>query len=102
MKLKKGDNVFVITGKDRGKTGKVLRVIPQEGRILVEGIALQVRHRRRRQAREKGQRVSMPSFIPASNAQIICNSCGKRSRIGFQLAESGKIRICRRCKSPLS
>lgn len=102
MHIKKGDTVFIITGKDRGKTGKVLRVAPQEGRILVEGIASQIRHRKRRQKTEKGQRVAMPAFIPASNAQVICASCGKRTRVGFQVAESGKIRVCKRCKAPLS
>lgn len=101
MKLKKGDMVVVRTGKDRGKRGKIIRVMPQEDRILVEGIALQIRHRRRRRAREQGQRVSVPGAIPAGNVMVVCSSCGKPTRIGFQVAESGKIRICKKCKATI-
>lgn len=102
MKIKKGDTITVITGKDRGKTGKVLRVFPREERILVEGIALQTKHRRRRQAREKGQKITIPGKISASNVLVLCGACGKATRVGFQVATSGKLRICRRCKTTLS
>lgn len=100
-KIKKGDNVIVITGKDRGKTGKVLRVIPLKHRIAVEGIALQTRHRRSRKAREKGQKISVPGMISTSNIKLICSSCGKPTRVGFQIAEDGKHRLCKKCKAIL-
>jgi len=97
MKIRKGDTVMVMTGKDRGKTGKVLRVVPKQARLLVEGVALQTRHRRPRKANEKGQRVSIPGLISSSNVRIICSSCNKPARIGLQASGTTKQRICKRC-----
>lgn len=102
MKIRKGDTIAIMTGKDRGKTGKVLRVFPRENRILVGGAALQTRHRRARRAREKGQRVTIPGPIALSNVKVVCGSCGKPTRVGFQIGESVKLRVCRKCGSTLS
>jgi len=100
MKIKKGDTVQIIAGKDRGKTAKVLKVFPKLEKILVEGVAMRKRHRRPRKAREKGQVVSLPSPIHVSNAMIFCKTCNRGVRIGYEILEDGKkLRICKKCKN---
>lgn len=101
MKIKKGDTVLIISGKDRGKTGKVLKVFPEEEKILVENINLRKKHRRPRKAGEKGQIIEFPSPIWASNVKIVCPKCGKASRIGIKINESRKYRICKKCGSEI-
>lgn len=99
MKIKKGDIVQIISGKDRGRSGKTLKVFPKNEKILVEGIAMKKRHRRPRKAREKGQVVNLPSPIHVSNVMLRCKNCGRSSRTGFGLRSNGsKVRICKRCK----
>lgn len=102
MKIKKGDNVQIIAGKDRGKTGKVLKVFPKDEKILVEGIAMKKKHRRPRKAREKGQVVSLPSPIHISNAMLFCKTCSRGVRVGSQiLSDKSKIRVCKKCKNEI-
>lgn len=98
-KIKKGDTVKVIAGKDRSKTGKVLELNPKSGRVLVEGLNLQVRHRRPRKTGEKGQKLVKPASITLSNLMVVCPNCGKAARIGFQESANGeKARICKNCE----
>lgn len=97
MKIKKGDTVYVRRGKDRGKQGTVLRVFSREGRVLVEGIGLQIRHRRPRRSGEKGQRVTIPGPIAIANVQVLCPSCGKPTRIAFRQTGEEKQRVCKKC-----
>jgi large subunit ribosomal protein L24 len=97
MKIKKGDTVSIISGKDRGKKGKVLKVLPQKERILVEGISLRKKHQKARRAGEKGQIIEMPSSIHISNAELICSRCGKATRIGYKIVDKKKFRICKKC-----
>lgn len=97
MKLKKGDNVLIISGKDRGKTGKILRVFPKERKVLVEGVSLRKKHARPRRANEKGQVLTMPSPIDVSNVKLICSSCGKPTRVGYKIGGDRKFRVCKRC-----
>ncbi|MEK7090767.1 MAG: 50S ribosomal protein L24 [Patescibacteria group bacterium] len=102
MKIKKGDNVKILSGKDRGKTGKVIVVFPKEGRLTVEGINMMVRHRRSKRQGQKGEKVRVAMPIDASNAQVICESCKSSARVGFKIDENGKkIRICKKCASAL-
>ena len=101
MKIKKGDNVKIISGKDRGKTGKVLKVIPAESKIVVEKINLVKRHRKAKSRREQSERVSIPLPIDASNAQIVCPKCGKTTRIGAKEVEGKKVRMCKKCKAEM-
>jgi large subunit ribosomal protein L24 len=101
MKIRKGDNVKMLSGKDRGKTGKVLRVIPGSGKILIEGLNLVKKHVRPKKQGEKGQRVSVPASVDISNAMIICPKCSKASRVGFKIGEKSKFRICKKCKSEI-
>ncbi len=99
MKIKKGDKVLVITGKDRNKTGSVLKVFPKENKVLVEDINLSVRHLRPKRAGEKGQRVHNPSPLHISNVKIICPKCKKPTRINFEKQGKDKKRICKKCKA---
>jgi len=98
MKIKKGDQVLIISGKDRTKKGKVLRSFPKEGRILVEGINIRKKHQKPKKSGEKGQIVELPGLIQASNVKLICSKCGKAVRVGYKLIADKKTRICKKCK----
>ena len=100
MKIKKGDTVLIISGKDKGKKGKILEVFPKEERILVEGVNLMKKHQRPRKAGEKGQIIELPKPIDISNAELICSKCGKATRVGYKPKTKDqklKIRICKKC-----
>ncbi|UMX47565.1 MAG: 50S ribosomal protein L24 [Candidatus Nealsonbacteria bacterium DGGOD1a] len=103
MKIIKGDNVLVISGKDRAKTGKVLTALPKNGRIVVEGVNIAKKSQKPRQQGQKGQIVSLPKSIDASNVKLICPKCGKAARVGYKVIEGGEnggkktVRICRKC-----
>lgn len=98
MKIKKGDTVLIISGKDRTKKGKVLEVFPKEGKILVEGINLRKKHQRSKRTGEKGQIVEMSTQIDISNAKLICSKCNKATRVGYKIVENKKFRICKKCE----
>lgn len=97
MKIKKGDQVLIISGKDRGKKGKVSVVFPKDFKIIVEGVNIRKKHARPRRGGEKGQIVQMPSPLDVSNAKLICSKCGKATRIGYKISEKKKYRICKKC-----
>jgi large subunit ribosomal protein L24 len=97
MKIKKNDNVKMLAGKDRDKTGKVLRVFPEERKVIVEGLNIVKKHSRPRREGEKGQRVEVPRKITASNVMLICPKCGKGTRVGYIVSEQGKQRVCKKC-----
>ena len=101
MKIKKGDNILVISGKDKGKVAKILRAFPKEGRVLVEGVGLKSKHIRPKKQGEKGQVVKIPSPVDVSNAKLICPKCGKAVRIGYKIENGKKLRICKKCKSEI-
>ena len=102
MKVKKGDTVLIISGKDKGKKGKIIQALPKENRISVEGINLRKKHQRPRKQGEKGQVVLLPALMSVSNAKLICPKCGKASRIGYTFANKKKVRICKKCKEQIS
>ena len=97
MKIKKGDTVLIISGKDRNKKGKVLRSFPKEGKVVVEGVNLVKKHQKPKKGGEKGQIVQIPSRINVPNVAIICPNCKKITRIGFQIIEGEKHRSCKKC-----
>ena len=109
MKLKKGDSVLIISGKDKGRSAKILRSFPKERRILIEGLNLRKRHVRPKRQGEKGQVVSVPAPIDASNVKLLCPKCGKAVRLGYKITVSPsnssgqvkKVRICKKCKSEI-
>ncbi len=104
MNIKKNDKVKILTGKDKGKSGKVLQVSPKEGRISVEGLNLLIKHMRPNRQGEKGQRIEFPSFINASNVILVCPKCGKETRVAHKIIAGGegkkdkKFRACKKCK----
>lgn len=101
MKLKKGDTVLIISGKDRKKKGKIFQVFPKENRILVEGINLRKKHQKPQKSGEKGQIISLPGAISASSVKLICPKCGKAARIGFTILKENKIRVCKKCNQEI-
>ncbi len=101
MKIKKGDNVVIISGKDRGKKGKVIEALPKEEKVVVEGVNLKKKHIRPKKSGEKGQIIEMPSPIDASDAKIVCKECGQAVRAGFKREGRKKIRICKKCGKEL-
>ncbi len=97
--VRKNDNVVVVAGKDRGKRGRVLRVVPDKNRVVVEGVNFIKKHTRPNpQANVKGGIVEREAALHASNVQIVCPECGAPTRIGRQLLGDGrKVRVCRKC-----
>src|SRR5215213_2936787 len=97
--LRKNDNVLVITGKDRGKRGRVLKVLPAKNRLVVEGVNMIKRHTKPNPGRNiKGGIVEREGALHASNVQIVCPECGKTARIGYRMQGDRKVRICRKCE----
>jgi len=99
LRILKNDTVVVTAGKDRGKRGKVLRVLPKENRVLVEGINQAVKHRRRtNQEQQHEGRVKMERPIAIDNVMVVCKSCNAAARVGFKNLEDGsKARLCKKC-----
>lgn len=96
--IRKGDQVQVIAGKDRGKRGRVTEVRPEEGRLLVEGVNIVKRARRANPAkREQGGLIEMSAPLDASNVMVVCPRCGRLTRIGHRIEAETKERICRKC-----
>ena len=98
--IKKNDEVYILRGKDRGKTGRVLIVDPGKNRIVVEGVQMIKRHTRPNPQRNiKGGIVQREASLHASNVQLVCPECGERTRIGHKILSDGrKVRICRNCE----
>ncbi len=96
MKIKKGDNVIVIAGKDKGKEGKIARAFPSENKVLIEGVNVFKRHQRARKAGGKGEIVEFSKPIHASNVMLKDSKTGKRTRVGFKLVSGKKLRIARK------
>ena len=105
--VKKGDLVRVMAGKDRGKEGRVLRVLPRDGRIMVDGVALAKKHTRAGgrgrggQTLQQGGIVDAEMMINTSNVQLVCGSCGQPTRVGHRIDGGVKLRICRKCEAEL-
>jgi len=98
MKIRKGDTVKIVTGQDQGKKGKVLQVYPNQNKLTIEGLNLQIKHTRPKKEGEKGQKIQYPAPLDISNIKIVCPKCNKPSRIGFKkLADQKKMRRCTKC-----
>ena len=97
MRIKKGDKVKMLSGKDRGKSGKVLEVFPRSGKVIVENLNMVKKHLRPTKEGEKGKRVEVAMPVSVSKVMIICSHCGKATRIGYKLEGKKKFRICKKC-----
>ncbi|MGH9138360.1 MAG: 50S ribosomal protein L24 [Acidimicrobiales bacterium] len=97
LKIKKGDRVRVLQGKDRGKEGEVSRVMPAQGKVIVDGLNVAKKHQRATRATMQGGIIDKEMPIPVSNVAIVSPADGKPTRVGFRFDDQGnKIRICRR------
>lgn len=101
MKIKKGDNVIVITGKDKGKEGKIARAFPSENKVLIDGVNVSKKHQRARRAGGKGEIIEFSKPIHVSNVMIKDSKTGKRTRVGFKLIPGKKLRIARKTGSEI-
>ena len=99
--VKKGDRVYVLSGNDKGKSGKILRVLPKENRVIVDGINIVKKHTRPTRTNTQGGIIESPAPMDASNVMLICPSCDKPSRVRRERGESGVRRICKRCERPI-
>jgi len=98
--IRRNDNVVILTGKDAGKRGRVLKILPEKNRLIVEGMNLIKRHTKPNPGKNiKGGVVQREASLHASNVQLVCPECGAQARIGHQvLADGRKVRVCRKCK----
>ena len=102
QRLRKNDTVIVIGGRERGKTGTVLRVLPDEHRVVIERLNLVKRHMKPRGVQQQGGIMEKEASIHASNVQPLCGKCNKPARIGRRRRQDGRtVRVCRRCDQPL-
>ena len=103
MKIKKGDTVKIIAGKDKGKNGKVLQVFPSISRVSVEGCNIAVKHLKSQKKGQQGQRIEFPSPIHSSNVMLVSPSTGKPTRVGYKLSDdkSKKIRVSKKGNEPV-
>ncbi len=102
IKIKRGDRVQVLTGKDRGKQGKVLKRFVKEDKLVVEGVNMVKRHTRPSQSNPQGGIISKEAPIDASNVAAVCSACDKPTRVGVRYDDKGaKIRVCKKCGADL-
>ena len=102
MKIKKNDNILVIAGKDRGKQGKVTRVLLKEDKIVVTGVSIAKHHLKPSRKNPHGGIMDMPAPIDVSNAMIVCPHCGKPVKPAYKITNDVKERICRKCQGSLN
>lgn len=101
MKIKKGDLVAIITGKDKGKRGKVLSVLPVARRVVVEGLNLRTRHVKAKKAGQAGERVSFPASLDISNVMLVCPHTDKPTRVGMKVTAEAKTRVSKRSQKEI-
>ncbi len=101
MKIKVNDQVKVLSGKEKGRSGKVTQVFPREGKIVVEGINQIKKHLRARSQSEKGQIIALFAPFPASRVMLICPKCQKPTRVGYAILADKKVRQCKSCEQTI-
>ncbi len=98
IRVKTGDNVFVLSGKDAGKTGKVLAIDPKAGRVIVEGVNMVTKHKKPRGRDQEGGIIKQEASIHSSNVMLVCSKCKRPVKIGHKYLEDGeKVRFCKSC-----
>lgn len=101
MKIKKGDKIKMMIGKDKGKTGVVEKVYSKSNKALVTGLNLYKRHVKKNEQMPQGGIVEIPRAIDVSKLNLVCPKCGKVARVGFVIEKNKKMRICNKCKSKI-
>lgn len=99
MKIKKGDFVYIIKGKDRGKSGKIASVQTKKNTVIIQGLNQYKKTVKPKREGEKGQIILVSRPISAANVQLICPKCGKRTRVGYKIEGQKKNRYCKKCQS---
>lgn len=98
MHVRKNDTVMVISGTEAGKRGKVLSALPKEGKVIVEGVNMIVRHVKPRSARDEGGRITREGPLPASKVMLVCRKCNRPTRVAHKFLDTGeKVRVCKHC-----
>ena len=101
MNIRKDDKVVVISGKDKGKMGKVLVSNPKAGKVIVEGVSVATKHQKPRKQGEEGGIIKVETPIYAAKVQLVCPKCGKGTRVGHKIADGKKVRVCKKCGAEL-
>jgi large subunit ribosomal protein L24 len=101
MKIKKGDQVEIIAGKDKGKRGKVVRTFPTLGKVVIDGLNLRKKHVRARREGEKGQRVEVAAPLDVSNVMLVCPHTDKLTRVGYRIEGDQKVRISKKANKEI-
>ncbi len=101
MKVKKNDTVLILTGKDAGKTGKIIEAIPSQGKVKVEGVNVQKKSKKARSAKETSAIVEQIGAIDVSNVQVVCPACSKATRVAMTIVDGKKARTCKKCGASL-
>lgn len=101
LHVKTGDTVMIMSGKDKGQTGKVLQVSPKEGKVIVEGRNMVTKHVKPRRQGEQGGIVKAEGALYACKVQVVCPKCGKPTRVGVKVEGDKHIRVCRKCGGEL-
>ena len=97
MNVKKNDTVVVLSGKDKGKQGKVLSVNPEAGKVIVEGVSVATRHQKARRQGEEGGIVKKETPIYACKVMTVCPKCNKATRVAHKIVDGKKVRVCKHC-----
>ena len=101
MRIKKGDNVQVLSGNDKGKTGEVLEVNPKTDKIIVKDVNIRKKHVKARKQGEESGILSVECAIPSSKVNVVCSKCGKATKVGYSIEKDEKVRICKKCGAKL-
>ena len=97
MDIRKDDKVVVLSGKDKGKQGTVLKADPKNGKVVVSGVNVATKHQKPRKQGEEGGIIKVETPIYASKVQLVCPKCGKATRVGHKIADGKKVRVCKKC-----
>ena len=97
MNIRKDDKVIVLSGKDKGKQGKILTADPKAAKVVVEGVNIATKHQKPRKQGDEGGIIKVETPIYASKVQLVCPKCGKATRVGHKIADGKKVRICKKC-----
>ncbi len=97
MRIKKGDNVQVLSGNDKGKTGEVLEVIPKQDKIIVKDVNVRKKHVKARKQGEESGIIPVECAIPTSKVNVVCPKCGKTTKVGYSIEKDKKVRVCKKC-----
>ena len=101
LKIKKNDTVVILSGKDRGKQGKVLGTVPADGKVVVEGINMVTCHVKPRKQGEQGGIVKREAALAACKVQVVCPKCSKATRVSYKIENGKKTRVCKKCGAEL-